>query len=471
MFSPQATERMGQIEPSPSAPDQAVADSFPAAGRDTAVQIQHQPTVRQTDLSLPAPDRAAAGSINAAERDTEIRSIAQTRPQPRETARQLRPELGSPSGRGRRRPLRGISACFKGLATFAIVLLAVIMALMTWNYYVTAPWTRDGRVRVQVASVAPEVSGQITELRVGDNQYVHKGDVLYVINPFDFEVALRVGNAQSQERAADLQVKQVQSERRQLLSDLAVSKEQQQIFAGSAVQAKAAFEAAQQQVAQAEINLRRTNVRSPVNGYVTNLLMRVGDYAHQGGINVSVIDTDSYWIDGYFEETKLARVCIGDRVEAKLMGFAQPILGHVASVTRGIGVSDAAAGAQGLPNVNPVFTWVRLAQRVPIRIAIDHVPAGIPLVSGLSATVTIQEADAVAAGGESRLRRVIAAIETQLSDVLTTPPARAGCIPATTSEQATPVTLPVDTATSGITPEQINPGLAPGINSSPKKRS
>src|SRR5262249_31770703 len=154
----------------------------------------------------------------------------------------------------------------------------------------------------------------------------------------DFEVALRVEKAQLQERAADLQVKQVQSERRQRLSDLATSTEQQQVFAGSAVQAKGAFEAAQQQVAQAEINLRRTEVRSPVNGYITNLLMRVGDFAHQGGTNISVIDTDSFWIDGYFEETKLARVCIGDRVEAQLMGYAQPILGHVASVTRGIGV-------------------------------------------------------------------------------------------------------------------------------------
>jgi multidrug resistance efflux pump len=151
-----------------------------------------------------------------------------------------------------------------------------------------------------------------------------------VIDPFDFEVALRVDKAQAQQRAADL----------------------------------AAFEAAQQQVAQAEINLRRTQVRSPVNGYVTNLLMRLGEYAHEGAANISVIDNDSYWIDGYFEEAKLARVCIGDRVEAKLMGYAEPILGHVASVTRGIVVTDAAAGAQGLPNVNPVFTWVRLAQRL-----------------------------------------------------------------------------------------------------------
>jgi multidrug resistance efflux pump len=294
------------------------------------------------------------------------------------------------------------------------------------------------------------------------------GDLLYVIDPFDFEVALRVGEAQ--ERAADLQVKQVQSERRQRLSDLATTPEQQQVFAGSAIQAKAAFEAAQQQVAQAEIDLRRTEVRSPVNGYVTNLLMRVGDFAHQGGVNVSVIDTDSYWIDGYFEETKLARVCVGDRVEAKLMGYAQPILGHVASVTRGIGVSDAAAGAQGLPNVNPVFTWVRLAQRVPLRIAIDHVPPGVPLVSGLSATVTIEE-EAVGADARSWLDRAVAAVGTRLSDVLTGPPARPGCIPATTTERAAPETLPVDTAKSGATPEQINPGLAPGMNASPRTGS
>ena len=377
-----------------------------------------------------------------------------------------------PSPSSKRRALRRLLlAGAKGLATLGIALLAIVMALVTWDYYVTAPWTRDGRVRVQVAGIAPQVSGQIVELRVGDNQYVHKGDVLYVIDPFDFEVALRTAKAQVQQRAADLQVKQEQSERRQHLSELAASPEMKQVYAGSAVQAKAAFEAAQQQVAQAEINLRRTEVRSPVNGYVTNLLMRVGDFAHQGVVNISVIDTDSYWIDGYFEETKLARVCIGDLVEAKLMGYAQPIVGHVTTVTRGIGVSDAAAGVQGLPNVNPVFTWVRLAQRVPIRIAIDRVPAGIPLVSGLTATVTITDDDAVAAADQSRLGRAIAAVETRLSDVISGPPARAACIPATTTERATPVSLPVAKPRAGGSPEQINPGLAPGMTAVPRKRS
>src|SRR5258708_9786407 len=117
--------------------------------------------------------------------------------------------------------------------------------------------------------------------------------------------------------------------------------------------------------------------------------MRVGDFAHQGTANVSIIDSDSYWIDGYFEETKMARVCIGDRVEAKLMGYAQPILGHVGTVTRGISVSNAAPSTQGLPNVDAVYTWVRLAQRVPVRIAIDKAPPGVPLGSAMTATVPI----------------------------------------------------------------------------------
>jgi multidrug resistance efflux pump len=396
-----------------------------------------------------------------------IQPVTRVEPQPEETPRKQAPFDERRSSGGRWLALRWALAGFKRLTTLAIALVALVMALVTWDYYVTAAWTRDGRVRVQVASVAPQVSGQITELRVGDNQYVHRGDVLYVIDPFDFEVALRVDKAQAQQRAADLQVKQVQSERRQRLSDLSTTPEEQQTFAGSAVQAKAAFDAAQQQVAQAEINLRRTQVRSPVNGYVTNLLMRVGDFAHEGGANISVVDTDSYWIDGYFEETKLARVCIGDHVEAKLMGYAEPILGHVASVTRGIGVSDAAGGTQGLPNVNPVFTWVRLAQRVPVRIAIDHVPPGVPLVSGLTATVTIKE-EVVGAQGRSWIDRAIAEVGTRLSDVLTSPPARPGCIPAVTPDRATPEFLPADTAKSGPSPEEINPGLAPGINASPR---
>jgi RND family efflux transporter MFP subunit len=316
------------------------------------------------------------------------------------------------------------------LATLAIFLVAVLVSIVAWDQYVMAPWTRDGRVRVQVASVAPRVSGQITQLRIADNQFVHKGDVLYQIEPFDFEVALRSSKALLEQREADSYVKERQSERRKKLSDLATTREEQQVTEGSARQAKAAVDAAREQVAQADINLKRTEVRSPVNGYVTNLLLRVGDYAHEGVSNISIVDTDSFWVDGYFEETKLAQLCIGDRAEVKVMGYSNPITGHVTTITRGVSVSNAAAGAQGLPNVDPVYTWVRLAQRVPVRIAIDRVPPGMPLVSGMTGTVTLSEDSPVET--QPWLYRANAMLSTSLSHIMSGVSPRSGCIPPQT---------------------------------------
>jgi len=324
--------------------------------------------------------------------------------------------------------LRTTRLLLRRVATAGIAVVAVLIALVTWNQYSAGPWTRDGRVRVQVASVAPQISGQITELRIVDNQFVHKGDLLYVIDPFDFDVALRTNKAILQQRMADLNVKDLQSERRRRLSDLASSTEEKQIYQGNALQAKAAVDSAQQQVRQAEINLQRTEVRSPVNGIVTNLLLREGDYAHQGAANVSIIDMDSYWVDGYFEETKLARLCVGDRAEAKLMGYSAPITGHIATVTRGVSVSNAAASTQGLPNVDPVYTWVRLAQRVPVRIAIDNVPAGVPLVSGLTATVTIRNGNEGERG--TRFQRIRDDVAASFSGLFWETSARPGCIPS-----------------------------------------
>jgi multidrug resistance efflux pump len=420
------------------------------------------PALEQAMRSSAAPSVSLGGVVDAQAQTPKLETVGRVEPPPRETPRQDAP-IAEPSPL--RLVVRRLLGLARGLATLAVALVGILMALVTWDSYVTAPWTRDGTVRVQVASVAPQISGQITELLVGDNQYVHKGDVLYVIDAFDFETALLGDKAQLQQKAADLQVKQMQSLRRQQLSSLATTPEEQQTYAGAAVQAKAAFEFAHQQLAQADINLQRTKVRSPVNGYVTNLLMRVGDYAHAGSANISIIDTDSYWIDGYFEETKMARVCIGDRVEAQLLGYSLPILGHVASVTRGIGVSDAAAGPQGLPNVDPVYTWVRLAQRVPVRIAIDSVPPGIPLVSGMTATVTVKDADGA---NRDAWLEPIAAVKARLSNVFEGPPARPGCIPATTTERAKPTSLPVDKEESAPAPDQLNPGLAPSVAGSPK---
>ena len=386
-----------------------------AAGHDEAVQQDEM----QTTVTRSPPNVGDASARLASEVDDVAprasKSDAGDRPIPSSVKRRARRRSGA---------LQTVRFVLRRVATAAIAIVAVAVAFVTWDQYNAGPWTRNGRVRVHVASVAPQISGQIRELRVVDNQFVHKGDVLYVIDPFDFEVALRAHKAALQQKLADLNVKELQSERRSRLSDLSASVEQKQVYEGNALQAKAAVDAAQEQVAQADINLRRTEVRSPVNGIVTNLLLREGDYAHQGATNVSIIDADSYWIDGYFEETKLARLCEGDRAEAKLMGYAAPITGHIATVTRGISVSNAAASTQGLPNVDPVYTWVRLAQRVPVRIAIDKVPPGVPLVSGLTATITIGDGK-----DKPLLQRIRAELKTSFFGLIGEASARPGCIP------------------------------------------
>ncbi len=291
--------------------------------------------------------------------------------------------------------------------------------------------------------------------------------MLYVIDPFDFEVAVSVDKALVQQRAADLEVKQAEFNRRQHLSDLATTPEEQQIFAGNAAQAKAAYEAATHQLAQAELNLKRTSVTSPVDGYVTNLLLRAGDYAVTGISNISVIDSGSFWIDGYFEETKMARVCVGDRAEAQLVGYAKPILGHVKTVTRGVSVSNAATGTQGLPNVDPIYTWVRLAQRVPVRIAIDTVPPDVPLVSGMTATVTIRQPSA------DHRQTWFGQFRENFVDPVTDlfgagQPPRPNCLQATSQQRPEVEAVPY-TRESAVPPaETIAPGITPGINASPR---
>jgi multidrug resistance efflux pump len=275
------------------------------------------------------------------------------------------------------------------VATGVLIAAAFVAARHGWRIYMTSPWTRNGMVRVQVANVAPQISGQIVEVRTHDNEHVRKGDVLYVIEKFDFEVALDNAKATILNRAADLEVKKAQNARRAALTTLSTSIEEKQVFDGNAKMAEAALASAKATLAQSEINLQRTEVRSPVDGYVTNLLMRVGDSARAGTPNVSVIDENSYWIDAYFEETKLANIHAGDDVEAILLGYEASIRGRIESITGGISDANAASSTQGLPNVDPVFTWVRLAQRIPVRIRIDQVPQDVPLVAGMTCSVSV----------------------------------------------------------------------------------
>ena len=284
---------------------------------------------------------------------------------------------------------RSMLKVLRYVATGVLVVAALVAARHGWQVYMTSPWTRNGTVRVQVANVAPQISGQIVEVQTSDNRHVYKGDILYVIEKFDFVVALDNAKATILNREADLAVKTAQNARRAALTTLSTSIEEKQVFEGNAKMAEAALASAKAALVQAEINLQRTEVRSPVDGYVTNLLMRVGDFARAGTANISVIDEQSYWIDAYFEETKLANIHVGDPVEAMLLGFQAPISGRIESITGGISAANAASSTQGLPNVDPIFTWVRLAQRIPVRIRIEQVPPGVSLVAGMTCSVSV----------------------------------------------------------------------------------
>jgi multidrug resistance efflux pump len=275
------------------------------------------------------------------------------------------------------------------LITLLTVAVAAYFGWMLWSSYMATPWTRDGRVRVYVVDIAPEVSGRIVQLPVVDNQLVHKGDLLMVIDPTNYAIAVRLAQAAATQANATAQNKQIQAQRREHLSDLATSVEEKEDYASSALAATAAYQQAEAALSQAQVNLERTQIKSPVNGYVTNLLVQLGDYANAGQNKLALVDADSYWVDGYFEETALWSIREGDPARVRLMGAQSIIEGHVASIARGIDVPDVQADASGLATVNPIFTWVRLAQRVPVRIALDKVPAGIRLVAGQTATVQI----------------------------------------------------------------------------------
>jgi len=275
------------------------------------------------------------------------------------------------------------------LITVAAVALAGALGRAMWEAYMAAPWTRDATVRAYVVTMAPEVSGRIVGLPVADNQFVRKDDPLMVIDPTNYAISVRLGEAAAQQAEANMQNAEREANRRKELSNAAVSVEQQQIYETQAVAARSSYQQALANLDQARVNLQRSVIRAPVNGWVTNLLAQRGDYATEGQNVISLVDADSFWIDGYFEETNIGSIHIGDPATIKLMGHDELLHGHVDSIARAINVANAQPNGQGVATVNPIFTWVRLAQRIPVRIHIDAVPKGATLTAGMTATVQI----------------------------------------------------------------------------------
>jgi RND family efflux transporter MFP subunit len=284
-----------------------------------------------------------------------------------------------------------ITSIFRVLVTVIAVAIAAACGWYLWQTYQESPWTRDGRVRANVVNVAPDIAGAVIDVAVKDNQTIKIGDVLFTVDRARYQLALADSEAALANAKSTADQRQDEFERRQKLTTASISDEALSQARNAAIGAQAAYDQAVAALGVAKLNLARTEVRSPVNGYVTNLLLDRGDYATVGHPMVAIVDSDSYYIAGYFEETKLRHIKIGDTVSIRLMGFDAALEGHVQSVARAITDRDNALASDLIANVNPTFSWVRLAQRIPVRIAIDKVPAGITLSAGMTATVVVTD--------------------------------------------------------------------------------
>lgn len=275
------------------------------------------------------------------------------------------------------------------LVTLGMVVIAGLLGWAVWDAYLIAPWTRDGTVRAYVVTEASEVSGRLVQLPVRADGFVRKGQLLMEIEPTDYQIAVANAEAMVEQAQATLTNAKAEAIRRAKLTTLSTSIEEKQSYATNAQTADATLRRDLAALAQARVNLERTRIVSPVNGFVTNLTAQLGDYVTVGERVISVVNSDSFWLDGYFEETQLAGIRIGDLARMYLMGWKVPLWGHVAGIARGIEVPNAQPDAAGLAQVDPTFTWIRLAQRIPVRIEIDQVPPGIVLVAGMTATIQI----------------------------------------------------------------------------------
>ncbi|MCE1982177.1 HlyD family secretion protein [Enterobacter ludwigii] len=272
--------------------------------------------------------------------------------------------------------------------TLCAVAAATLLAFMMWKHYAQTPWTRDGRVRADVVQIAPDVSGPVIRVAVRDNQWVNRGDVLYAIDPHWLTLAVASAQAEVESRRHEMVMRQDAARRRAQIK-AAISSEDLQQTGSAANVAVANYHGALAALELAELNLSHATVRAPVSGYITHLRLRPGDYATAGETKVAIVDAHCFWVVGYFEETKLRHIRVGDTAHIVLMGYEPVIAGHVESIGHGIGDNNDETGGLGLPDVEPTFSWVRLAQRVPVRIHIDALPKGVELVAGLSASVEV----------------------------------------------------------------------------------
>ena len=282
---------------------------------------------------------------------------------------------------------------FSLLATLLVLALAIWIGRTLWEHYMNTPWTRDGRVRADIINVAADVNGYVVGVPVKDNQLVKKGDVLLEIDPEHYQIVVKQAQSLVASRKATWEMRKVNAHRRADMDNLVISRENRDDASNIADSALADYQHALAQLDAAQLDLKRTKVLATVDGYVTNLNVHRGDYARVGDPKMAVIDKDSFWVYGFFEETKLPHIRVGDKADLQMMS-GEVLKGHVESISRGIYDRDNPESRELVADVNPTFNWVRLAQRVPVRIHIDEIPDGFLLAAGTTCTVIVDQGKA-----------------------------------------------------------------------------
>lgn len=277
------------------------------------------------------------------------------------------------------------------IVTGTLIVLAVVVTTLLYYRSVNRPWTRDGQVRAKIIEIASQVSGQVIKVAVIDNQRVKKGDLLFQIDPKDYELQVKDAEAVIEQREA--QLKLAESEKDRILEALktnAVSRALADKAVASVNVARANLNGSKVSLETAKLKLSWTSIYAPSDGYVTNLELKEGDYSNTGSAMLAFVDSNSYWVYGYFKETQLKHIKPGDRAVVTLMSHRdKPIEGVVNSIGRAISTPDTADVSELVPEISATFDWVRLAQRVPVRIELKKVPEGVDLIVGTTASVAV----------------------------------------------------------------------------------
>jgi len=285
-----------------------------------------------------------------------------------------------------------VKALIRKIARYAITILLVIIAVViifrAWVFYTESPWTRDARFAADVVAISPDVTGLITEVPVHDNQLVKKGDTLFVVDRPRYQKALDQAQADVEYYQALVSEKRREAGRRNQLGTSAMSRE-------AIEQSNNDLQTSEHQLAKsvatrdlAAIDLERTTVKAPSDGWVTNLNVYQGEFITRGSVAVALVQQHSFYVLAYLEETKLHGVEKGFRAEVTPLGSNIVLRGTVDSVAAGVTNSSSSVDNKGMATVDSNLEWVRLAQRVPVRIRLDQQP-GNRFPAGTTATVVI----------------------------------------------------------------------------------